>query len=452
MSAAVEIDSSIFRAYDIRGEVGSQITPAVVRTIAQSYASRFPNPASATVVVGRDLRPSSEELCAAAIEGLVSCGCQVIDIGQCPTPVVYFAIGLWQADGGMGITASHRPPQYNGIKLRLGDWPFYGDQLQELYQQAIAGNFAEGQGRCEQRDIWPKYFEIAAAQVSAQRSLKVVLDVGNGCGTFNAPRLLAALGHELEVLFAEPDGTFPNRSPDPLSEEAMTHCAQRVVETSADLGVAIDADGDRISVVDHTGAMVWPDNYVVPLCREVLADAPATIVTEVRCSQALIDQVEQWGGWVEMVACGYPFILDGMRRVNSPLGFETSGHCYFGNPYIKFDDAAYAAARLLGSLSSQDKPLRDIVADLPRYFPAPGIRMDCPDALKWQVVEQVAASYREEHPVLEVDGARVQMPEGWALIRASNTAEELVMRWEGKTPQARDRIGEELVSRVKAQL
>ncbi len=362
MSLSPQIDPGIFRAYDIRGEVGPQINPEVVRTIARAYGSRFPDPTTATVVVGRDIRKSSEELCQAAVEGLMSCGCRVIDIGPCPTPVVYFAIGLWQADGGIGITASHRPPQYNGIKLRWGEWPFYGDQLQELYQQVVAGEFVQGDGSYEQRDIWPEYFEIAAAQVAGDCSLRVVLDVGNGCGTFNAPRLLEAIGCQVEVLFPEPDGTFPNRPPDPLSEGAMSQCAQRVVETGADLGIAIDADGDRVSVVDDAGAIVWPDNYVIPLCQETLAEGPATIVTEVRCSQATIDQVEQWGGEIEMVACGYPFILDSMRRLNSPLGFETSGHCYFGNPYIKFDDAAYAAARLVVSLSQQDRTLREIVS------------------------------------------------------------------------------------------
>ncbi len=434
MSLSSQIDPEIFRAYDIRGEVGPQINPEVVRTIARAYGSRFPDPVRATVVVGRDIRESSEELCQAAVEGLMSCGCRVIDIGPCPTPIVYFAIGLWQADGGMGITASHRPPQYNGIKVRWGEWPFYGDQLQELYQQVVSGEFAHGEGSYEERDVWPEYFDIAAAQVPGDCSLRVVLDVGNGCGTFNAPRLLEAIGCQVDVLFPEPDGTFPGRGPDPLSEEAMTQCARRVVETGADLGIAIDADGDRVSIVDDTGTMVWPDNYVIPLCHEVLAKGPATIVTEVRCSQATIDQVEQWGGEIEMVACGYPFILDGMRRLDSPLGFETSGHCYFGNPYIKFDDAAYAAARLVVSLSGPDRTLREIVAELPKYFPAPEQRLDCPEERKADVVEAVTASYRDEYPVLEVDGARVQMRDGWALIRASNTAEELVMRWEGNTP------------------
>lgn len=449
MTATIHIDPDIFRAYDIRGEVGPQINANVVRRVAQAYASRFAEPAQATAVVGRDLRLSSEELCAALVEGLMSCGCRVIDIGQVPMPVLYFAIGIWAADGGMGVTASHRPPQFNGIKVRAGEWPFYGQQLKQLYAEAVQGDFATGSGSYEERDIWPQYFEIAEQQVSADRPLKIVLDLGNGCGTFNAPRLLKSIGCELITMFEEPDGTFPNRPPDPLTLEAIQPCAQRVRETGADLGIAIDADGDRIAVVDEDGQMIWPDRYITPLCREILADGPATFVTEVRCSQALIDDVHSCGGKVEMVACGYPFILEAIRRLEAPMGFETTGHCYFDNPYIKFDDAAFAAARLVGSLSRQEMTLRQIVDSLPQYFTAPEERMDCADDLKFDVVQQVADSYRDQYPMLEVDGARIQFPDGWALIRASNTAAQLVMRWEGQTPEARDRIGEELVSRVQ---
>jgi len=449
MNSKVQIDSDIFRAYDIRGEVGTQITPDVVRRIAQAYASHFPAPAQATLVVGRDLRSSSEELCAALVEGLMSCGCHVIDIGQVPTPVLYFAIGIWGADGGMGVTASHRPPQFNGIKIREGEWPFYGDQLKQLYAEVVKGDFATGAGSYEQRDIWPQYFEIAAQQISAARPLKIVLDLGNGCGTFNAARLLRSIGCDVLTMFEEPDGTFPNRSPDPLKLEAIEPCAQKVRETGADLGIAIDADGDRIAVVDENGQMIWADRYVAPLCWEILAEGPATFVTEVRCSQALIDDVQARGGQVEMVACGYPFIIDAMQQLGAPLGFETSGHCYFDNPYIKFDDAAFAAARLVGSLSRQKMTLREIVDSLPEYFTAPEERINCPDDAKFGVVAQVADSFREQYPMLEVDGARIQFPDGWALIRASNTAAELVMRWEGQTPKVRDRIGEELTNRVE---
>ena len=452
MAATPHIPPDIFRAYDIRGEVGPEMNSDVARRIAQAYGSHFPEPAEAVVVVGRDLRPSSEELCAALVGGLTSCGCHVIDIGQVPTPALYFAIGIWGADGGMGVTASHRPPQFNGIKIREGEWPFYGDQLQKLCREAVKGDFASGAGSYERRDIWPEYFEIAEQQVSADHPLRIVLDLGNGCGTFNAPRLLRSIGCEVITMFEEPDGTFPNRSPDPLTLAAIEPCAQKVRETGADLGIAIDADGDRIAVVDHSGEMIWPDRCVTPLCREILADGPATFVTEVRCTQALIDDVQSRGGQIEMVACGYPFILDAMRHRQAPLGFETTGHCYFDNPYIKFDDAAFAAARLVGSLSRQNMTLRKIVDSLPEYSTAPEERLDCPDGVKFDVVERVASSYRDQYPLLEVDGARIQFPDGWALIRASNTAPELVMRWEGQTPAARDRIGEELKRRVKTEL
>jgi len=448
MTAARQISDDIFRAYDIRGEVGTEITPEVVRRIAAAYGSHFSQPAQATVVVGRDLRPSSGELCAALVEGLMSCGCHVIDIGQVPMPVLYFAIGIWAGDGGMGVTASHRPPQFNGIKIREGEWPFYGEQLKQLHDEAVKGEFATGKGSYEERDIWPEYFEIAEQQVSADRAPKIVLDLGNGCGTFNAPRLLQSIGCDVITMFAEPDGTFPNRSPDPLKLDAIEPCAQKVRETGADLGIAIDADGDRIAVVDDEGQMIWPDRYITPLCREILAQGPATFVTEVRCSQALIDDVQARGGQVEMVACGYPFILEAMRRLKAPMGFETTGHCYFDNPHIKFDDAAFAAARLVSSLSRQKMTLREIVDSLPEYSTAPEERLDCPDEVKFQMVEQVAASYRSQYPLLEVDGARIQFPDGWALIRASNTGPELVMRWEGQTPEVRDRIGEELKGRV----
>ncbi len=449
----MHISPEIFRAYDIRGEVGTQITPEVVRRIARAYGSLLSRDLGrpARLVVGRDLRVSSQALAEAAAEGLQAAGCHVLDMGAGPTPVMYFAIDRWQADGGMGVTASHRPPQFNGLKVRRGSGPFFGEDLQRLRSLSESGDFLSGAGSYEQRDIWPEYFAVAESQLQAggASGLRAVLDLGNGCGTFNAKRLLTYLGCELHVLFEDPDGTFPNRSPDPLTLEGIAKCAEQVRAVGADLGLAVDADGDRIAVVDHRGEMVWPDQYVAPLCRALLREAPATIVTEVRCSQALIDDVTAHGGRVEMTACGYPFILAGMAATRAPLGFETSGHCYFGNPYIKYDDAAFAAARLLESLSGSGQRLREIVDSLPRYYTAPEERVECSDVIKFQVAERVAAAYRGKYPMLEVDGARIQFPDGWALIRASSTGGELVMRWEGKTPEACDRIGKELLARVE---
>lgn len=452
----MKLSRDIFRAYDIRGEVRTQISTEVVYAIARAYASRLRRELGRDprVVIARDLRPSSEELSAAVAEGLQASGCSVIDLGAGPTPVLYFAIDCWEADGGLGVTASHKPPQFNGLKVRRGSGPFFGHQLQELYQEVVQGDFISEAGCYEQRDIWPEYFEAAESQLSAQAAagLRVVLDLGNGCGTFNAPRLLGYLGTEFITMFEEPDGTFPNRSPDPLTLEGISACAARVRETGADLGIAIDADGDRFAVVDDQGEMVWPDRYVTPLCRQVLKAGPATFVTEVRCARALIDDIAARGGQVKMTACGYPFILAAMAETDAALGFETSGHCYFNNPYIKYDDAAFGAALLLESIARSGESLRAAVESLPTYYPAPEERLDCADETKFLVVERVADSFRGTYPMLEVDGARIEFPEGWGLIRASNTGAELVMRWEGRTEQARDAIGALLKQRVEEAL
>ncbi len=448
----MNISPDIFRAYDIRGEVGTHITPQVVRSIARAYGSLLSRSLGrpARLVLGRDLRHSSAELATAAAEGLQACGCQVLDIGQCPTPVVYFAIDCYHADGGLGVTASHKPPQFNGLKVRRGSGPFFGEDLQILHEATLRGDFLSGAGSYEQRDIWPDYFAAAESQLprDGAKGLRVVLDLGNGCGVFNAKRLLLHLGCEVYPMFEEPDGNFPNRPPDPMTVEGIAKCAARVRETGADLGIAVDADGDRIAVADHEGELIWPDRYVTPLCREILRSGPATIVTEVRCSQALLDDVEAHGGRVKMTACGYPYILAGMAEVGAPLGFESSGHCYFGNEYIKYDDAAFAAARLLKSLAASGETMKQSVDSLPVYYTAPEERVECSDETKFQVAEQVAATYRGRYPMSEVDGARIQFADGWALIRASNTGAELVMRWEGKTAAARDRIGAELLERV----
>lgn len=446
------VDPAIFRAYDIRGKVGEQITPEAVRLIARAYATRFVDRAKPTLAVSRDLRTSSEELAKAAIEGILSTGVSVVDVGQAPTPGLYFAIGLWGLDGGMGITASHRPPEDNGIKVRMGDGPFFGDDLQALKEEVLAGKFAGGQGSYEQRDFYPDYFRLACQQLHIDRPLRLVLDLGNGCGTLTAPRLLRELGCDVTTVFEEPDGNFPGRGPDPTHPGAMGTLKSRVVELGAELGVAIDADGDRVAIVDHTGQVVEPDQYVLPVCREVLAKGPATFVSEVRCSQSIVDDIRAHGGDIDLVAVGYPFILAGMKEHGSPVGFETTGHCYFGDPYFKFDDASFAAARILGAISRSSENLHDLVASAPKYYPADPPRIACPDDRKFALVAEVAESYRGTHDISEVDGVRIQYPDGWAVLRASNTGAELVLRWEGSSPEARDRIGEELMARLKERL
>jgi phosphomannomutase/phosphoglucomutase len=336
------------------------------------------------------------------------------------------------------------------MKVREGEWPFYGEQLQDLYRLTVTGDYATGSGSYEERDIYEHYYEIAAGQVDLDRTVKIVLDPGNGAGTLTAPTLLKQIGADVTTIFEEPDGTFPNRPPDPLSTAAIQPLAQKVVETGAELGIAIDADGDRIAVVDHTGEMVWPDKYVMPIFRALLEKRYKDFVTEVRCSQSLADYVRERDGILHMAACGYPFILEEMRKTGAAMGFETTGHCYFHNPYIKFDDASFAAARMVEALSWSDESLRDIVAEAPVYYTSEEFRTKCPDEHKFVVAEKVAQMYAADHEIIDVDGARIQFDNGWALIRASNTGEELVMRWEADTPEGRDEIGGELVRRVEA--
>jgi len=362
MAGRIALDPNVFRAYDIRGTVGENVTPEAIRLICHGFGSKLAARGLARVVVGRDLRESSEALSAAAMEGLRQSGCDVVDIGQVPTPLVYFAIGRWSCDGGVGITASHKPVGFNGMKLRVREYPFYGDDLAALREFIEVGQFTQRHGSYETRDVYEEYFEVCAAKFSGGGDLRICLDLGNGCGTFNAPQLLEMTGCDVHTIFAEPDGTFPNRPPDPLQPGALERLCAEVAQGDYDLGMAIDADGDRLAVVDDRGEMISPDKYVIPLCAHFLQAGPATLVSEVRCSQTTIDYVRERGGEVSLAACGYPFILEEMAKVSAPLGFETTGHVFFDDPDVKFDDAAFCAAKLAQALGGQELSLRDILA------------------------------------------------------------------------------------------
>jgi len=442
------LDPNIFRAYDIRGTVGEQITPEVIRLIARGFGTMLAQGKRATVVVGRDLRAAAQELSAAVVGGLRRAGCDVLDIGEAPTPLVYFAIGHWDCDGGVGITASHKPVAFNGLKLRRREYPFYGDDIAALFRFLNAGQFADGNGSYQQRDVYADYFEVCARKFDGDCDLRIYLDLGNGCGVFNAQRLLEMTGCSVDTLYAQPDGSFPNRSPDPMEPGALDTAAAAVASGDYDLGMAIDADGDRLAVLDDHGALVSPDRYVLPMCAHLMAGAPSTFVSEVRCSRTALDFVRQRGGDISLAACGYPFILAEMSRVSAPLGFETTGHIFFDDPDIKFDDAAFCAANLAVALSHQDLTLREMLEQAPRYYTSPEQRLACPDEVKHTVVADVIEVFRPDHEMNTVDGARIEFEGGWGLIRASNTGEELVMRFEARTSEECDAIADQVLAAV----
>jgi len=450
----VDLPDTIFRAYDIRGTLGEEITPERLALVARVFVQGFLRPGGPEhprVVLGRDLRASSEEIAHAVREGLVQAGAEVWDIGVVPTPLSYFVMGRWQATGGVMITASHNPPEFNGMKVRVGDRPFYAKCLQELREAALDPPDPVGGGWVVQRDPYAEYFEVALGYVRLARPLRVALDLGNGAGALTAVRLIEELGCELDLLFPEPDGgQFRGRGPDPTKEGALDALCGRVRELGADMGLAIDADGDRLVTVDETGTEVSCDRAVIPLCRHFLDEGHKSFVADARCTRSAIEDIEARGGRLRKAACGYPFILAAMHEENAVFGFETTGHYFHDNPDVRFDDASFSAAFLCMVLSRTRESLSSLIASAPTYHTSDDVRWECDDHAKFRVVERLTEEYAREFEVDTTDGVRVERPEGWALVRASNTAPEITMRWEGKTEEARDEIGRELQARVRA--
>jgi len=441
---ADSIAPEIFRQYDIRGVVGDTLTEDSMRRIGRAYGTYIQTQTGPTIVTGRDLRPSSEMLQAALIEGLVAAGCHVINVGRAPTPVIYYAIGQFCGDGGVIVTASHNPVQYNGVKSRKLDRPLFGDELAKVRDIACAGEFRQGSGSVEEREILPSYMDCVMGKFALGGRFHVVIDAGNGAAALTAEQVLSQIGAKVTTLYCTPDGSIP-REPDPTKRGALEDLKARVLAGGADLGVAFDPDGDRLQVLDHTGAGMSCDLTVLPICRDVLSRGSRTIVSEVRCSQTLIDDVRNHGGVFHMTACGYPYILQGMAERGGSIGTETSGHCYFDDPDIRFDDAVYAACRLIQALLASGKTMRQHVVDAPEYHSTPEERWHCEEKAKFAIVQSAIDRFLALGlDAITLDGIRLQYPDGWGLVRASNTGPELTMRFEGRTPEARDRIRDEM--------
>lgn len=429
----MRIEPGIFKAYDIRGVVGDQFSAEDFTVIGRALGDWMAERGGERAVVGRDVRPSSEELEAAFVEGLASTGLEVHRIGVCTSPQFYFALKVLEADGGATITASHNPSEYNGLKIRMGG-PVYGDGLQELRRRAEAGRFRSGGGSVHQETgILDRYLERAAEGIEMARPLRVVLDGGNGTGGPAAVRLFEALGCRVVPLYCEPDGTFPNHHPNPLVAENLDDLRERVTEEGADLGVSYDGDADRMTLVDEAGTIRWTDRSLAVVAGELLPGHPGrAVIFDVKASQAVVDVVEAAGGKPVMVKTGYPFLLDAMDREHGLVGAELSGHMYFDHPIFDFDDGVYASARVAEVLARGDGPVSAAYAELPSYVSSTEIRVHCPDERKFAVAEGLAAGFAREHQVVTIDGARVRFEGGWGLVRASNTEPDLVLVFEAR--------------------
>ncbi|MFP6736537.1 MAG: phosphomannomutase/phosphoglucomutase [Rhodospirillales bacterium] len=436
---------TILREYDIRGVVGETLSATDANAVGQAFGTitieRFG--AEPKICVGYDGRLSSPELEAALVAGLTATGANVVRIGRGPTPLLYYAAHILEADGGVMITGSHNPPEYNGIKMVLGGDSFFGEDIQALGARVAAEVYASGAGSIEDQDLMDRYVERIAADHPAAGAMRIAWDPGNGAAGEALLKLIDKLPGEHFVINAEIDGTFPNHHPDPTVEGNLTQLKELVAENNCDIGIGFDGDGDRVGVIDEKGRVLYGDQILLILAREILArNAGASIITEVKASQVFFDEVTRAGGKPIMWKAGHSLIRTKMKEIGAPLAGEMSGHIFFADGYYGFDDALYAAVRLLAILAGGDQSLADMRDALPVMFNTPEVRFDCTEETKFQVIEDIKARLGNETGVTvrDIDGVRVETPDGWWLLRASNTQAVLVARCESASEDGLARL------------
>ncbi len=452
MSAAHSFDPTILREYDVRGVMGQSLGPADAQALGRSFGSLARRRGATSLAVGYDGRLSSPELEAALVEGLSATGLDVLRIGRGPTPMLYFAGCTLPVGGGVMVTGSHNPPDHNGFKMTLGGAPFFGKDIQELGRIAAAGAFAQGAGRVEERPVFEAYVARLLQDYDGARPLKVAWDAGNGAAGEAMVALVKDLPGEHILLNETIDGRFPAHHPDPTVEANLAQLRQLVLDADCDLGVAFDGDGDRIGALDGQGRILWGDQIMLRLARDVLAARPgAMIIADVKASQALFDGIAAAGGRPLMCKTGHSLIKSKMTEVDAPFAGEMSGHLFFADRYYGYDDALYAAVRLIGALGRSDESLAAFRDSLPPLVNTPELRFVCPEARKWAVVAEVRDRLEEAGAqVNTIDGVRVTTPDGWWLLRASNTQDVLVARCEAGDEAGLGRLKAEVAAQLEA--
>jgi len=455
----VDLNKDIFRQYDIRGIVGQDLTPETVELLGKGIGTYFRQRGCREVALGRDGRLSSPQFSKSFTNGLLSTGCNVFDLGTVPTPLLYFSIYFKNFEAGVMITGSHNPPEYNGFKMMLGKDTLFGDAIQDIYTLIHSGQLFEEDGASVRTyDITPEYEEYVLNNISLQKKLKIVVDAGNGTAGVVAVPIFKKLGCDVIDLYCDVDGNFPNHHPDPTLPEALEDLIQKVAEEKADLGLAYDGDGDRIGVIDNLGQIIWGDKLLIVFARDILARHPgATIISEVKASKLLYDEIENLGGRPIMWKTGHSFIKKKIKEENALLAGEMSGHIFFADRFFGFDDAIYSSARLLELLSRSEKDLSQNLADLPETYSTPEIRIYASDQVKFTIVDEVKKALAQKYPIIDIDGVRAIYPNGWALVRPSNTQEILVLRFEADSKNDLqsmrsevEKTIEEVISRLEA--
>ena len=437
----MNVPKSIFRQYDVRGLVGTELTPELARALGRAYASlAWEKVGRAPVLaVSRDNRPSGPALADGVRRGIVDAGGTAVDVGLLPTPALYFAVAALGTDGGLQVTGSHNPPEFNGFKMVLAGDALHGDEILGLWEIIVAERWRSGAGK-ERSDgsVLRKYKDAIVSRHTLRRPVRVVVDCGNGTGSVIAVETLQALGAEVTPLFCQSDGTFPNHHPDPTVMENLRDLQAAVRRTGAELGIAFDGDADRIGAVDEHAGVVFGDQLLVIYGRDAVRrfGKGVPVIFDVKCSQILPDALERAGARPVMWKTGHSLIKAKMKEMKAPLAGEMSGHMFFGGDYLGFDDALFAAARLLEVVSTGPFGLAPLLADLPKTFATPEIRVDCPEEIKFRIPELAAAHFGAKYPVNTIDGVRMTFPKGWGLVRSSNTQPVLVLRFEATDPVA----------------
>ena len=448
----MELSSSIFKAYDIRGVIDKTLDPSIAKLIGQSFGSAMREIGETVCVVGRDGRLSGPSLMAGLTEGLLSVGVDVIDLGVVATPMVYFGTNITiqgqQAKSGIMITGSHNPPDYNGFKMVLGGSAIYGEQIQGLRERIVAKKFTSGQGTRSEHNIFPEYLQRIVGDVKLKRKMKIAVDCGNGVGGAFAGRLFRELGCEVEELFCEVDGTFPNHHPDPAHLENLQDLIKNLQTSDNELGLAFDGDADRLGVVTKNGQVIFPDRQMMLFAKDVLSRNPgAQIIYDVKCTRNLATYVKQQGGVPLMWKTGHSLVKAKLKETGAPLAGEMSGHIFFKDRWYGFDDGLYTGARLLEILSSEQDP-NATLEQLPNATCTPELQMPCAegeaftllDKIKAEVAKNARATFETAESVNTIDGVRVEYADGFGLARPSNTTPIVVMRFEADTQAAIERI------------
>ncbi len=450
------LSASIFREYDIRGIADDELLDADVDLLGRALATYIIRYSGRTICLGRDCRLSSNRLHRALLNGLLSAGSHVLDLGIVPTPVLYYSAVHFKADGAVMITGSHNPPDCNGFKTVCGTSTIYGQAIQDVYKLIQGNDYESGQGTVQVVDAVTPYVDEVASQFKFERRTKVAVDAGNGTAGPTVHRLFEKLDVEATELFFEMDGNFPHHHPDPTVPENLTSLKKEVCKQKAELGLAFDGDADRIGAIDEHGEVLYGDILMLIFGREILSRKPgSTFIGEVKCSQIMYDKLRELGGNPVMYKTGHSLIKAKMRQEHAELAGEMSGHMFFADRYYGYDDAIYAACRLLEIVAKSGKPLSYQLEGIPNLVSTPELRIDCPDDQKFRLVEKVAEIYRRQRDIVEVDGVRVPFEEGWGLVRASNTQPILVMRFEAATKELLEKYRSEvegIVDKAKLEL